>query len=455
MTESSWSTTPQQKQREFQNSKRWILTANSEGRTQQSLDQRPAFAQAKRECKRLHDEHLTRTQQEYRPIPRSQQVRQRKEQQFEGSEEFDYVVDPKTGWRFQKESRGCLPTASSSSSHWDRNHWKTSNWDSQHSSRPDDLWKNSQGWDQFRLLGEKTSSQPTGSVNSTPTNTARDELHSMITFHHANTRGSRAAKLRIAHLCVAKQVSSTCHDWPQAQVLCHFPLLFFPTISPTLTRFLVHDELFPYDVPQQSDGSTQIPSLTGYKPRVIDTTVIETEAIEPEDLEPRRIECDRNLGTDPYQLQERFMWDNYQNPIAEDVEGFGKVGTEKSHVQSQMHADFDSVESIAVSDLEDVDFQKCWLHHCMCKIERTVDHLEYQLHRVNLLQWYRRERSNCKAHSSWPQGRFDVKFISGNESIGETCCNVFTRNRRTGKPNQEFYFQKRWSVESGKISSWR
>ena len=32
------------------------------------------------------------------------------------------------------------------------------------------------------------------SVNSTPTITARTELHSMITFHHANTRGSRAAR---------------------------------------------------------------------------------------------------------------------------------------------------------------------------------------------------------------------------------------------------------------------
>ena len=60
----------------------------------------PSFAQAKREYKRLHDEHLARTQQEYRHIPRSQQVRQRKEQQFEGSEEFDCVVDPKTRWRF-------------------------------------------------------------------------------------------------------------------------------------------------------------------------------------------------------------------------------------------------------------------------------------------------------------------------------------------------------------------
>ena len=38
-------------------------------------------------------------------------------------------------------------------------------------------------------------------VNSTPTNTARTELHSMIAFHHANTHGLRASKLRIAHLC--------------------------------------------------------------------------------------------------------------------------------------------------------------------------------------------------------------------------------------------------------------
>ena len=43
-------------------------------------------------------------------------------------------------------------------------------------------------------------------VNSTPTNTARAELHSMITFHHANTRGSRTGRLRIAHLCVPKSI---------------------------------------------------------------------------------------------------------------------------------------------------------------------------------------------------------------------------------------------------------
>ena len=38
------------------NSKNWILTINADGGTQQSFNQRPDFAQAERECKRLHDD---------------------------------------------------------------------------------------------------------------------------------------------------------------------------------------------------------------------------------------------------------------------------------------------------------------------------------------------------------------------------------------------------------------
>ena len=115
----------------------WIRTANSEGGTQLPLNQRPDLAQAKTECKRLHDEHLARTRQEYRDIPRSQQID--KGNNFEGHEDFDCVVDPNTGWRFYRQSRGNLQTsassskanlqpASSSSSTWDQTHLKTSNW---------------------------------------------------------------------------------------------------------------------------------------------------------------------------------------------------------------------------------------------------------------------------------------------------------------------------------------
>ena len=79
----------------------------------------------------------------------------------------------------------------------------------------------------------------------------------------------------------------------------------------------------------------------------------DTEAIEPKDLEPRRNELDRNLGTDPYQIQERFM----KSYLTEDMDEFGKVGAEVSYLQSQMHSDYDSAGSIADSDLEDGELQ--------------------------------------------------------------------------------------------------
>ena len=68
----------------------------------------------------------------------------------------------------------------------------------------------------------------------------------------------------------------------------------FLAISPTHTRPSVHDPYLPFEVPRQSGGPTQIPSLTADEPKLI-----EGEAIEPEDLEPGRFELDRNLGTDP------------------------------------------------------------------------------------------------------------------------------------------------------------
>ena len=63
--------------------------------------------------------------------------------------------------------------------------------------------------------------------------------------------------------------------------------------------------------------------------------------------ESRRIELDRNLGTDPYQILERLM----RSSLTEDVEEFGKVSADVALFQSQMHSEYDSVGSIADADL--------------------------------------------------------------------------------------------------------
>ena len=70
---------------------------------------------------------------------------------------------------------------------------------------------------------------------------------------------------------------------------------------------------------QHKSHLSQVRSPNRLRPKVI-----ETDAIELEDLEPRRIELGRNLGTDPYQIQERIM----RNSITEDVDEFGKVGAD-------------------------------------------------------------------------------------------------------------------------------
>ena len=89
------------------------------------------------DSKIMHDEHVKKTHQEIRPIPRDQQSRQRRGQAFEGIDEHDYRVGPRTGWRFKSsESQGNL-SHSSSSTNWDRNNWTTRSWNSWHSSWSD------------------------------------------------------------------------------------------------------------------------------------------------------------------------------------------------------------------------------------------------------------------------------------------------------------------------------
>ena len=51
----------------IRNSENWVLKLNQDG-AQQPSNRRPDFAQAKRECKRLHDEYMAKTQQEKRAI---------------------------------------------------------------------------------------------------------------------------------------------------------------------------------------------------------------------------------------------------------------------------------------------------------------------------------------------------------------------------------------------------
>ena len=59
---------------------------------------------------------------------------------------------------------------------------------------------------------------------------------------------------------------------------------------------------------------------------------------------------------------------------------FGKVRAEVSHIQSQVHSDYDSAEIIADSDLEDGELRKMLVSPLYMQDRGIVSHLEHQLH---------------------------------------------------------------------------
>ena len=150
-----------------------------------------------------------------------------------------------------------------------------------------------------------------------------------VTTHTEQNDHFFITRTRVAQDCTSLCPKKKCHPRVMSRSMPNLTLTtstsslsptspIFPTFSPSHPSPLAHDPYLPCEDPRQRGGSTQIPSLTGYEPNLI----------EPEELEPRRIELDKNLGTDPYQTQERIMRTNCQNPVSEDKDEFGKVGVE-------------------------------------------------------------------------------------------------------------------------------
>ena len=127
------------------NEKNWVLKLNKEG-APLPMDQRADFVEAKRELKRLHDEHVKETSEGNTPIHPMQRTRQRRNKQFEELEEYNYQVDPRTRWRsYPSKSQGNLsrhPTFSSSSTRWEQHDdWKSSkSWNFWRSSSSTEQW---------------------------------------------------------------------------------------------------------------------------------------------------------------------------------------------------------------------------------------------------------------------------------------------------------------------------
>ena len=96
------------------------------------------------------------------------------------------------------------------------------------------------------------------------------------------------------------------------------------------------------------------------------------------------------------------MGDDYQSPITEDMDEFGKNGVESlSYNQSLTHSAYDSAESIALTRTSKTsNYVRCWLRRC--KFKRVTENmilLENMVFQGNCMQWlYRREKQVHNRH---------------------------------------------------------
>ena len=225
------------------------------------------------------------------------------------------------------------------------------------------------------------------------TETCRQNIHSHDTFGHVQLITARTAQMfhsRREHAWLKGQHGSELrtvvspkrfrHPSVMSHMLPHLslntstrslslaslvfrpssPSLSCPTSAPSgLDQETLRD-------PWRSGGYTKSASPTGHEPKLIQSDDFEPQEIELDrnlgtDLQPGRIELDLNLRTDPHQISvfdEIILGDDYQNPVTEDTEETGHFGVGMPYVQSRIHSDYDSAESIADSDLEDGELRK-------------------------------------------------------------------------------------------------
>ena len=77
------------------------------------------------------------------------------------------------------------------------------------------------------------------------------------------------------------------------------------------------------------------------------------------------IELDRNIGTDPYQIPERILGNDYQNPITEDTEETEKLVSTWSTSNQGYTLITIQLKALQTRILKMDNYEKCWPHCCM------------------------------------------------------------------------------------------
>ena len=190
----------------------------------------------------------------------------------------------------------------------------------------------------------------------------------------------------------------------------------FPTVSPHKQDLWYSTHNLPCGVPRQSGGTTQIPSLTSYEPKSVETQAIETEAIEPEWMHLEKL------------VQRRPTSSHRCIPIM----------TQRKALQTRI--------------LKMENYEKCWLHHRICKVEKACESFRMPIEPGKSAAMIQERGASAKRTQADHSRRESLTSSSSQEPRAtENPAAMFSSG--TGKSIQEFYVHVCGSVKSGKISS--
>ena len=122
------------------------------------------------------------------------------------------------------------------------------------------------------------------SVNIAPTNTTRTELHYSITRTRV-AQELEGSGLHIKNNCYPRVMSHSLPHLTDTDQKFSLTSCLYDDFTNTLKIYGTRS-IFTLRSSRQSDGSTQIPILTGYELKLIETTSIETKATETEVIAP-------------------------------------------------------------------------------------------------------------------------------------------------------------------------
>ena len=258
-----------------------------------------------------------------------------------------------------------------------------------------------------RKRWQKRMQEETG-VDRTPTRTTHLCTYSASQnaphrcFTHANTRGSSrlpwcvkssvSSQLHVSHVAALATehfytISLTKHHLFSDHLLSQWPVLSRPILDWSMKPC------------ETQGGYTKSASPTGYWPKLTQSGDFEPQEIESdrnleEDLQPRRIELDRNIGTDPYQIPERILGDDYQHPITEETEETGKF----------------------------------WRGHALRPIKDTLGlRFSWKHCRLGSWRWRITKNASLTAVCIWVKGK--LRFFSKTHSLRETRSKKNTEER--------------------------